>query len=320
MLGPFCALGIHAYGKKWLVGNEASPELSIGRFICTRRFVASPLLSTLTYKISWRGSDQTPPALVHSEIPFLGTLLSASQNLDILNLGISPGPASHKWFQKAVKPQPFDREEASRDPLQQFFRYPKDFQLPQLRKIVHPMKKRRISNDVDEVDVLTWTLLRDLPRWNLSSVKHLELHGLSPYLPFDQLEGRVPNLRSLDVILVLSGLDNLMGALSFISMSDQLEELSIQNRTSNVDHLWDWILLERSSKNAIFKFRLTTLPVLGVVHGESARPERKPHPLLEAHHVEQLLHCPKLRHLEIDISVDDAEPVSNQHSTTWIVN
>lgn len=182
-------------------------------------------------------------------------------------------------------------------------RFSKGFTLGALVKMVRPVKDLGPESKAF-LEGLTNMLFVELGRvkW-LEGVRYLELHGLSTKLPFMELIGRVPNLRYVEVDL---DEENLVDGLLFLGSLENLRELSLLMEGDCVFVNWPevedvsdvWHVVER--QRATLK-KLVLHTKLGSGGGENKF-------VLWREHIEALATSfPILDHLEIDITLEDAQ-------------
>ncbi|KAL3419058.1 F-box domain-containing protein [Phlyctema vagabunda] len=279
------------------------PYRSEGSLYPDIRLLSSPLLSSLECDISWGlrdgmfGSQES----VLSDIWILAAIISQNKRLESLNLAISgcgSGFDDDPELEITQEVVPLDTDTL----------FPAGFQLPQLQEIVWPSWTYstgipQFEREHEKVHELTYILLKQIPNW--AHLKYLKLSGLSAELPFKQLEGCVPNLRVLHVVFRAKKYDNTPAALSFISSLNGLEELSIINMVASAERCWEAI---KKHKGSLCKVAVYSPPNFFIrsMGGEYA-PVRKRAPLLTPEQLEELLTFRNITDLKIDISVEDAE-------------
>jgi hypothetical protein len=180
---------------------------------------------------------------------------------------------------------------------------PLDYQLPQLERLTIPAQNR--YRDAASVTHLTSDILRHSINWTKTT--QLKLFGVCPQYCFEQLEGRVPNLKSLNLELKLSSSNDyaptnfrdITVVKNFISSVNGFEELKIKNYAWNIDVLIPAILQHRGSLQSL------------IIHTPSGTGfTRSSASVWTTTQLEQLLNFSELSHLELDISHLDAIWVS----------
>lgn len=165
--------------------------------------------------------------------------------------------------------------------------------------------------------MVTRTILAEAPKW--THLKELQLCGLEPNYTIRNLKYRVPNLKHLELVYGnrnpeygRPATDESMGELylaqSFVSHLSGLQELRVVNDVSEIKAI-SLVILELQELEALsFHTRLFTRFLVQI-------------PFFEATHLRQLQKS-KIRHLELDASVDDVSLVcslSNKHKIPSLI-
>jgi hypothetical protein len=153
------------------------------------RLLSSRLLYTLDYSIRWRRSSlhhsESDNDVLSSELDKIDEILSRSPRLRVLNLGLD-------WLNTIVDlPSATEHDKTAAVTLP-------DGLFPNIHSLIVPARDGHAAESPASTRILTSLLVTRFTKWK--SVKELHLRGLCPQYTFGELEGRVPNLKSLEVV------------------------------------------------------------------------------------------------------------------------
>jgi hypothetical protein len=272
------------------------------------RLLSSPLLHSLSYSLCWGWTDDGGQKLC-SELHQIGTILSKSTSLRFLDIGFYNRPESDKFLPKS----PEDCV-ASSTPI------PFEFRLPKFHSLQIPAQYAYSTSSPVSITKLTCALMTQCTNW--AQVQQLHLRGVCPKYIFEQLEGRVPNLKKLDIAIKTTSNSEYLPVTfkdsapvkDFIVSIKGLEELRIKNHDDAIHFLWPAIIQHRNSLRSL------------IVHTVPDHRIRRGHPpYWRSKQLEELIGS-SIEYLELDVSANEASKVRRclfyfvLHKTTFVLD
>jgi hypothetical protein len=280
----------HPTAKLYVTNHERNQYKARERKVDTR-LLSSPLLHSLSYSLCWGWTNDGGQKLC-SELHQIGTILSKSKGLRFLDIGFYNSPESDKFLPTSTE----DRV-ASSTPI------PFEFQLPKLRSLQIPAQYAYSTSSPVSITKLTCSLLTQCTNW--AQVQQLHLRGLCPKYVFEQLEGRVPNLKKLDIAIKTTSNSEYLPVTfkdsapvkDFIMSIKGLDELRIKNHDDAIHFLWPAIIQHRESLRSL------------IVHTIPDHRFRRGHPTYwRLKQLEELVGS-RIEYLELDVSANEASKV-----------